>query len=168
MPPNKRCNYRKFAIVSPFRIPFAQLIRDWSPTSTSNDDKSQEFFVLRELQKLQDLAECVKKCNLFKFPKQLSSQCLIQLKIIMKSRGNPKDFSLICLPSKKDLKRNLKLIKLNNHQPIYMEPLLADPNEKERHQLRVQHKKLLKRLRARRVREKRKKQVSFVDFFKPY
>ena len=59
------------------------------------------------------------------------------------------------------MKENLKLIKLNNHEPIYVEPLLADPNEKERQQLRVKHKKLLKRLRSQRVREKRKKQVRF-------
>ncbi|XP_037824147.1 ribonucleases P/MRP protein subunit POP1 [Lucilia sericata] len=159
LPPNKRCNYRKFAIVSPFRIPFQELVRDWRPPNACDNNKvNKEFFVLRERQKLQDLAECVKKCSLFKFPKTLSTQCLIQVKLIMKSRGNPKDFSVICLPTKKDLKRNLKQIKLNNREPVFVEPLLADPNEKERHQLRMQHKKLLKRLRAKRVREKRKKQ----------
>ncbi|KAM7341942.1 POP1 ribonuclease P/MRP subunit [Cochliomyia hominivorax] len=160
LPPNKRCNYRKFAIVSPFRVPFSHLIRDWSSPDQFNMDNngSIQFFVLRERQKLQDIADCVKKCSLSKFPKNLSTECLIQLKVIMKSRGNPKDFSILCLPTKKDLKRNLKQIKLNNNEPIYVEPLLADPNEKERHQLRIQHKKLLKRLRARRVREKRKKQ----------
>lgn len=158
LPPNKRCNYRKFAIVSPFRIPFQQLVRDWNLPNMADDKK--DFFVLRERQKLHDLAECVKKCSLFKFPTNLSTHSLIQIKFTMKSRGNPKDFSLLCLPSKKDLKRNLKQIKLNNQEPVYIEPLLVDPTENERHQLRIQHKKLLKRLRSKRVREKRKKQVS--------
>ncbi|TMW43967.1 hypothetical protein DOY81_010949, partial [Sarcophaga bullata] len=111
-----------------------------------------------ERQKLQDLAECVKRCNLLKFPLDLNSNCLIQIKLTMKCRGNPKDFALLCLPSRKDLKRNLKQIKFNNREPVYIEPLLKDPNEKERCNLRIQHKKLLKRLRAQRVREKRKKQ----------
>ena len=168
LPPNKRCNYRKFAVVSPFRIPLQQLLRDWCPTSpdyTSDENVSKDFFILRERQKLQDLAECVKRCNLLKFPLELNPNCLVQIKLTMKCRGNPKDFALLCLPSKKDLKRNLKQIKFNNREPVYIEPLLKDPNEKERCHLRLQHKKLLKRLRAQRVREKRKKQVCYIIFY---
>lgn len=146
--------------MSPFRIPFPQLVRDWQHSNPSKVNEDEKYFVLRDRQQLENLASCVKKCTLVKFPANLSTQSLIQIKLTMKSRGNPKDFSLICLPTKSDMKRNLKQIKSNNRDPVFVEPPLADPNEKERLQLRIQHKKLLKRLRAKRVREKRKKQVS--------
>ncbi|XP_061402542.1 ribonucleases P/MRP protein subunit POP1 [Musca vetustissima] len=159
LPPAKRCNYRKFAVVSPFRAPFPQLLRDWNTSGSDSDDKKSGFFILRDRSKLQEISECVRKCNLYKFPKDLpTAQCLIQLKISLTSRGNPGDFSLICLPNRKDFKKKCKQIKHRNNEPIYVEPLLADTDEKERKRLRMQHKKLLKRLRGQRVREKRKKQ----------
>uniref|UniRef100_A0A1I8P5Q2 Uncharacterized protein n=2 Tax=Stomoxys calcitrans TaxID=35570 RepID=A0A1I8P5Q2_STOCA len=161
LPPGKRCNYRKFSIVSPFRVPFKQLIRDWDtrvdPMQTV-ETKETDFYILRDRTKLQAIADCVKKCTLHKFPQDLEPQCMIQIKLKLKSRGNPGDFSVICLPNKKDFKKNLKQIVQRNHDPIYVEPLLPDPNEKERKRLRLEHKKQLKRLRSRRVREKRKKQ----------
>ncbi|XP_075167124.1 POP1 ribonuclease P/MRP subunit isoform X2 [Haematobia irritans] len=161
LPPGKRCNYRKFSIVSPFRVPFKQLIRDWDNESialVSSESKTKHFYILRDRKKLQDIAECIKKCTLNKFPKDVAAPCMIQLKFILKSRGNPGDFSLVCLPNRKDFKKNFKRIMRRNHDPVYMEPLLPDPNEKERKHLRNEHKKQLKRLRAQRVREKRKKQ----------
>uniref|UniRef100_A0A1A9WK02 Uncharacterized protein n=1 Tax=Glossina brevipalpis TaxID=37001 RepID=A0A1A9WK02_9MUSC len=154
LPPNKRLNYRKLSILSPFRVPFSQLVRDWKSNTTNAND----FYVLRDRSKLKDIVECIKKSNPRIFPSTLTPECLIQLKLNVKRRGNPNNFSLICLPTKKDFKRNLKLIHLRNNDPVFTEPLLSDPNEKERKKLRVQHKKLLKRLRARRIREKRKKQ----------
>lgn len=75
----------------------------------------------------------------------------------MESRGNIKDFAIICLPTKKDLKLYNKKKISNNHNPI-SEPLTFDKNEKIRKEMRRDHIKLLKRLRRRRVRDKRKKQ----------
>lgn len=41
MPPNKRINYTKFAIASPFNFNWKMLIHDW------NKNDVQDFFVLR-------------------------------------------------------------------------------------------------------------------------
>lgn len=155
LPPNKRVNYRKLSILSPFRAPFSELVRDWNSNTTNAND----FYVLRDRSKLKDVVECIKGLNPAKFPSTLKSECLIQLKLSVKRRGSPNNFSLICLPTRNDFKRNLKRIYLRSNDPVFTERLLSDPNEKERKKLRLQHKKLLKRLRARRIREKRKKQV---------
>ncbi|KAL9915465.1 POP1 ribonuclease P/MRP subunit [Glossina fuscipes fuscipes] len=154
LPPNKRVSYRKLSILSPFRAPFSELVRDWKSDTTNVND----FYVLRDRSKLKDIVECIKRSNPVKFPSSLKSECLIQLRLSVKRRGSPNNFSLICLPIRNDFKRNLKHIYLRSNDPVFTEPLLSDPNEKERKKFRLQHKKLLKRLRARRIREKRKKQ----------
>ncbi|XP_055855952.1 ribonucleases P/MRP protein subunit POP1 [Episyrphus balteatus] len=147
-PPNKRCNYRKNSICSPFKAPLGQLIREWSLT-----DKS--FFILRDKELLKNLHLAISQK---KSLPDLPSSCLIQINLRMKTRGCPGDFAIICLPTNADFKRNLKRIKFEKNDPIYTEPLQKDPNEAERKKLRQNHKKLLKRMRGRRVREKRRKQ----------
>ncbi|KAL9914852.1 ribonucleases P/MRP protein subunit POP1-like [Glossina fuscipes fuscipes] len=155
LPPNKGVSYRKLSILSLFRAPFSELVRDWKSDTTNAND----FYVLRDRSKLTDIVECIKRSNPAKFPSSLKSECLIQLRLSVKRRGSPNNFSLICLPIRNNFKRNLKHISLRSNDPVFTEPLLSDPNEKERKKFRLQHKKLLKRLRARRIREKRKKQV---------
>lgn len=158
-PPNRRQNYQKLAIVSPFRAPFSELLRDWNSSHAAQDNAlTQNFHILRDRALLQKILLHIQgKCKTF--PPEIPSNSLIQLQFCMKSRGNLEDYSLICLPTRDDFKRNLKQIKKSNHEPVFTEPLLPDLAERERKQLRQTHKKLLKRLRARRVREKRKLQV---------
>ncbi|XP_011188370.2 ribonucleases P/MRP protein subunit POP1 [Zeugodacus cucurbitae] len=157
-PPNRRQNYQKLAIVSPFRAPFAELIRDWRTNEAAQSSAvSHNFHILRDRTLLQQLLLHIQgKCKTF--PNEMPDNCLIQLHFRMKTRGNLEDYSLICLPTRGDFKRNLKQIKKTNHEPIFTEPPLPDLVERERKQLRKTHKKLLKRLRARRMREKRKLQ----------
>ncbi|XP_018801055.1 PREDICTED: ribonucleases P/MRP protein subunit POP1 [Bactrocera latifrons] len=157
-PPNRRQNYQKLAIISPFRAPFSELVRDWSSSASAQGNTStQTFHILRDRALLQQLLLHIQgKCKTF--PTEIPENSLIQLHFRMKSRGNLEDYSLICLPTRGDFKRNLKQIKKSNHEPVFSEPLLPDLAERERKQLRHTHKKLLKRLRARRVREKRKLQ----------
>lgn len=147
-PPNKRCNYQKNSICSPFKAPLSQLINEWSPTDNS-------FFILRDRELLKNLNLAI---NQRKSLPDLPSSCLIQINLQMKTRGCPGDFAIICLPTSRDFKQNLKRIKFEKNDPVYTEPLKNDPNEAERKKLRMCHKKLLKQLRGRRVREKRRKQ----------
>lgn len=67
-------------------------------------------------------------------------------------------FSIICLPTKSDLRNNVKNVRQFNNAPILSEPTAHDPHEHERKQMRTKHLMLLKRLRRRRVRVKRKEQ----------
>lgn len=76
----------------------------------------------------------------------------------MVGRGSPGDCAIICVPKPSDLKRDVRMRKVYNNEPIYTEPLRSDPQEQERKRLRVAHQKLLKRLRRRRVRTKKRKQ----------
>ncbi|XP_055906302.1 ribonucleases P/MRP protein subunit POP1 [Eupeodes corollae] len=147
-PPNKRCNYQKNSICSPFKAPLGQLIKEWSP----ND---KHFFILRDKELLKNLNVAIIQRR--PLP-DLPSSCLIQINLRMKTRGCPGDFAIICLPTNSDFKRNLKRIKFEKNDPVYTEPLKSDPKEAERKKLRQSHKKLLKRMRGRRVREKRRKQ----------
>lgn len=150
LPPNKRCNYRKLAIVSPFRAPWEQLVRDWRDKSSTS---AGGFHVLRDRELLQRLHECVRHGH--DFPEQVPDQCLIQIQLRLHSRGRLNDNALICLPTAGDWKRQRKQFKHDEHAPVHSEPPQPDLNERLRKDLRLGHKRQLKRLRARRVREKR-------------
>ncbi|CAD7081256.1 unnamed protein product [Hermetia illucens] len=152
LPPNKRVNYRRLGIASPFECSFKKLVSEWRmPPSAGTED----FHVLREKQLLDDIATALhRNQNLPNLPED----CLVPIYLKMKSRGNPGDFSVICLPKSRDLKHALKQQKFFNKKPVHVEPLHNDCNENTRKKLRKEHKKLLKRLRNRRVREKRRKQ----------
>lgn len=157
LPPNKRPNYTKLSIVSPFKCPWSQLIYDWSsPSSTS-------FFVLRDRIVLEKIRQILQKKS--SQPQVLSiselnlpDSCLIPVHIIMNTRGNPEDFSIICLPKRLDFKQNSHNRQMHDNESVYTEPLKNDANEKMRKELRKNHLALLKRLRGRRVRIKRRKQ----------
>ncbi|XP_067613015.1 ribonucleases P/MRP protein subunit POP1 isoform X2 [Eurosta solidaginis] len=156
-PPNKRHSYKKLAIVSPFRAPFPALIRDWAVYPKQIAEKHSTFHVLRDRTLLQQILLYIQGKSKI-FPNEIPENCLLQLHLRMKSRGSLDDFALICLPTRNDFKRNLKHIKKGNQEPVFTEPLLPDLSEGKRKAIRKAHKKLLKRLRARRVREKRKQQ----------
>lgn len=150
LPPNKRCSYSKFAIASPFKCPFPQLVKEWS-------DNKTDFYVLREkelLEKIQSVLAGKLNLNSIKIPEN----CLIPVYIAMKTRGNIEDNSIICLPKKEDLRRNFKKKQNLENDPVHTEPLRTDKNENDRKALRTQHLRLLKRMRNRRIRAKRKKQ----------
>lgn len=181
-PPNRRPNYNKLAIVSPFRAPFAELIRDWNKKLESSNKnemtinsnslpKKMPFYVLRDRSQLRYLADCLRKLEPLQLPwttmpildnkrqqEHLLANCLIPLKVILKHRGTSfKDFSLICLPEKCDVERYRKLKAHKLNDPIYTEPLCKDEKAGERRRVRMAHKTILKRLRRRRLREKRRK-----------
>lgn len=153
LPPNKRCNYRKLAVVSPFKAPWQSLVRDWNLSPAT---PAKSFYVMRNRGLLQRLDGCVRHRE--PFPDCPTDNCLVQVALRLHTRGSLESNALICLPSSLDWKRHWRQLKQDNQEPVHTEPLLSDVNERLRKQLRLDHKRLLKRLRARRVREKRRLQ----------
>ncbi|XP_037724012.1 ribonucleases P/MRP protein subunit POP1 [Drosophila subpulchrella] len=154
MPPNKRTNYRRLAVVSPFSAPWKYLVRDWSPPSSSASGSS--FYVLRHRQQLEEIAESIRQRR--PLPEPLPEEALVQIQLRLVSRGYVKSNALICLPTAEDHMQRWRQIKRDDQAPVYVEPLQPDLNEQLRKDLRQSHKLKLKRLRSGRVREKRKLQ----------
>lgn len=150
-PPNKRTNFIKMGIASPFQCPFAQLVNEW--------DGNDSFHVLRKRSTLEGLSQVLRGQKTLK-DLDIPAEALIPVSLSMDSRGTPGNFGIICLPNKRDIKNSLTQKYQKNRGPIYVEPAIKDDDEKERKMLRTDHKKLLKRLRNRRVRAKRKLQAT--------
>uniref|UniRef100_A0A182UDJ4 Uncharacterized protein n=1 Tax=Anopheles melas TaxID=34690 RepID=A0A182UDJ4_9DIPT len=152
-PSNKRVNYTKLAIASPFLCPWTQLVQEWNKAS----DGPLPFFVLRDQEALAKLRLALeRKFNVHSIG--LPPAALIPVLLTLKTRGNPGDNALICLPLRTDFRTNRQNRLATVHGPVYVEPAHPDPHGKERTVLRAQHLKTLKRLRNRRVRQKRRLQ----------
>lgn len=155
MPPNKRTNYRKLAVVSPFTAPWRHLVRDWR-ASFSSASEGSSFYVLRHRQQLEEIVESIRHRS--PLPQTLPDDAIIQIQLQLLSRGHVKDNALICLPTAADHKKRWRQLKHNDQAPVHVEPTQPDLNEQLRKELRQSHKLKLKRLRSRRVREKRRLQ----------
>lgn len=153
LPQNKRPNYNKLSINSPFKCLWSQLINDWN----NNNDGVSDFYVLRDPVHLQMIQRSLDSCSPIGAI-DLPTNCLVPITLTMDTRGTLENNSLICLPKPGDLKRDARKKRNFDNAPVHEEPLRADANEKERKTLRANHLKLLKRLRRRRVRVKRRKQ----------
>ncbi|KAH8374192.1 hypothetical protein KR200_004455 [Drosophila serrata] len=156
LPPNKRTNYRKLAVASPFSAPWKHLVRDWRSSDAPAASGSMGFYVLRHRQQLEAIAECLKRRQ--PLPEPLPEEAIIQIQLRLVARGHVKDNALICLPTAADYKKRWRQLKRDEAAPVHVEPSLPDLNERERKELRQSHKLKLKRLRAQRVREKRRLQ----------
>uniref|UniRef100_A0A182STI4 Uncharacterized protein n=1 Tax=Anopheles maculatus TaxID=74869 RepID=A0A182STI4_9DIPT len=153
-PNNKRVNYTKLAIVSPFRCPWTQLVREWH---TTPDAPERPFFVLRDQEALAKLKLALnRKFNIHSIG--LPPDALVPVLLTLKTRGNPGDNAIICLPNRSDFRTNQQNRLSSVHGPVYVEPARKDPHGTERLTLRAQHLRTLKRLRNRRVREKKRLQ----------
>lgn len=152
-PPNKRQNYLKSSIASPFKCPWPQLLREWC---TASDSAEQQFYLLRDKNKLHEVEQFLagKGGNV----KNFDENCLIPVSISLSGRGNVNKYAIICLPKKQDIRENGKNRANFTLKPIVTEPIAKDTNEVQRKQLRLNHLMMLKRLRRRRVRVKRKQQ----------
>uniref|UniRef100_A0AAG5DL70 Uncharacterized protein n=1 Tax=Anopheles atroparvus TaxID=41427 RepID=A0AAG5DL70_ANOAO len=161
-PHNKRVNYTKLAIASPFRCPWSQLVHEWSSKRATEGNNSVspdegQLFVLRDQEALAKLRlALVRKFNVHSIG--LPAQALVPLLLTLKTRGNPGDNALICLPKREDFRANKTNRSTEQHGPVYTEPLRTDPHAPERKALRAQHLRTLKRLRGRRVRDKKRRQ----------
>ncbi|XP_020293800.1 ribonucleases P/MRP protein subunit POP1 isoform X2 [Pseudomyrmex gracilis] len=154
-PPNRRVNYTKFGISSPFSCDWKILTREWSG--------AENFYVLRNRELLLHL-----RASICPYTKNKNSQlvqkiqfdfqdiekyknCLICVYVSMIGRGLPKKFAIICVPTAEDL----KTFENDKKWTGPVEKHHVDPNEKSRKILRKNHLTLLKRLRRQRVRQKR-------------
>lgn len=158
-PPNKRINFTKFGISSPFFCDWKNLMKGWSDVD--------DFYILRDLEFLLFLQEsiCLQSSSknksrnyLFARARQIDirslneyKNCLVRIKVSMMGKGSPKEFAIVCMPTSDDLE------KLSNDcrwtGPV--EKCHADPNENCRRVSRKSHLMLLKRLRRQRVRQKK-------------
>lgn len=175
LPPNRRPNYVKLSVISPFRAPFSSLIRDWNrqlKTNTTQNNKMKlssmkqnpAFYVLRNRFQLRDLADSLRTMKPLQTLQErygngfLQENCLIPIKVTLKHRGTSfKDFSMLCLPERCDLERYNALKLHESNEPIFTEPLKKDPKTDERRRIRMAHKLHLRRLRRHRLREKRQR-----------
>ncbi|XP_050091315.1 ribonucleases P/MRP protein subunit POP1 [Anopheles aquasalis] len=158
-PNNRRVNYTKLAIASPFRCPWQQLVQEWnrSKEEMGSDTSPTQFFVLRDRDALAKLRLAFeRKFNLRSI--NLPPDALVPLLLTLKTRGNPGENALICLPKREDFRANRVARIGGDHSPVYTEPLRKDPHEHERKKLRTEHLRTLKRLRRQRVREKKRRQ----------
>ena len=178
-PPDKRPNHVKLGITSPFICSWDILVNDWSQRTSENLAMSSKienqpsscnikFFVLRNRKKLECLKAVISSLNVknvrqnsqnaCNFPELAvmfpgcSDCCLVPVTIRMCGRGSPADRAIICLPSEADVDNMSR----NPRDTGPTEQLHTDEHQTERKELRTEHKKLLKRLRRKRVREKRK------------
>lgn len=152
-PPNRRINYQKLSIASPFRCPWSELVDEWSAKNTCGSI----FYVLREAEKLQQIDKCLsQRQNIDAL--ELPVNCLIPVSIDVAGRGSAEKFTIICLPKGCDLKREQRMKRDLVNEPICTEPVREDIRAYDRKEFRMKHLQLLKRLRRRRVRKKRLQQ----------
>ncbi|XP_072754555.1 ribonucleases P/MRP protein subunit POP1 isoform X4 [Anoplolepis gracilipes] len=155
-PPNRRVNFVKFGIHSPFFCDWKNLTKGWSDV--------EDFYVLRNrelLSLLQTGIHPVKRKNAKSKSTAQNTQfnfqdfdeyknCLVHVQLSMVGKGSPKKFAIICMPTHEDMEKfeNKKWV-----GPV--EKCHTDPNEKSRKILRKNHLALLKRLRRQRVQRKK-------------
>lgn len=157
-PPNRRVNFTKLGITSPFFCDWKKLMKDWSNT--------EDFYVLRDRALLLLLranislqsparnnnTRCLTVQSAEADLRELDARknCLIRVQVSMET-GSPKEFAIICVPTSEDLKR------LENDKkwtgPV--ERCHVDSNEATRKISRKKHLLLLKRLKRQRVRRKK-------------
>lgn len=143
IPPNKRTNYNKYAIVSPFNFNWKLLVGEWI------GKKVDAVRVLRDRKLLNEIRELLtRKTTTKNSGFDFQFDYIVPVKLKIQHKGCPKQFSIICLPKAGDLER----------EPI--EPQCEDVNQMKRKQLRREHKKLLQTLKKRRKRAKNQGKVS--------
>lgn len=166
-PSNRRVNFMKLGISSPFFCEWRLLMKEWSG--------ADNFYVLRDrkiLTQLQTIIssfeskECKHKRKIpttgINLQDTLNNEnCLVRVKISVLNKGFPKPFAMICVPTNEDLEK----LKNNKHWSGPVEKLNKDPNESCRKKLRKNHLLLLKRLRRQRVRHQKALEKKISDTF---
>lgn len=155
-PPNRRVNFVKLGISSPFFCEWKLLMKEWVG--------AEEFCVLRNRRLLQLLRENLsqeaykRKCN--KSSSHVSNNIqnafednnyLVRVKVTILKKGCPKRFAMISMPNDEDIEKFRK----NETWSGPVEKLNVDPNEKVRKTLRKNHSAFLKRLKRQRIRYKK-------------
>lgn len=157
-PPNRRVNFTKFGITSPFFCDWKLLIKEWSGT--------EDFYVLRDRTLLLFLQTGIRlqsstKNNNTRYSNIQTTQvdpqdldrhknCLVRVKVSM-PKGVPNEFAIICIPTSEDLRK----LESDKRWIGPEEQCHIDSNEATRKISRKNHLLLLKRLRRQRIRQKK-------------
>lgn len=156
LPPNKRTNYIKFGITSPFFCEWNLLMKEWT--------NADNFYILRNREVLATLSSKMRTEALEKQEVTTDNStvdldhfienknCYVPIRITVQGKGVPKDFSIICLPNNEDLNKFRKNEKWRG--PV--ESFKVDSNEELRKTSRKDHLAHLKRLKRQRTRAKKK------------
>jgi len=153
LPPQMRVNYIKLGFQTPFHCPWDVLCNEWALSSDCN-------FVLRNtkiLNRLQNLTLRLKeKIDVHNLETDFPNlqYCLVPIIIYVSQKGVLKSNSHICLPTSNDLSDIGSKSFLGPKEKIH-----KDLNAFKRKVYRLEHKKLLRSLRRKRVAEKRKRNV---------
>ncbi|CAL7943211.1 unnamed protein product [Xylocopa violacea] len=142
-PPNRRVNFVKLGISSPFFCEWKILMREWADT--------EEFFVLRNRKLLQLLQKSLTQETTIMQDAFDNKNCLIRVKVSVLKKGCPKRFAVICMPTTKDMQKFMNNKKWSG--PV--EKLNIDPNETVRKTSRKNHLTFLKQLKRQRIRYKK-------------
>ncbi|KAI4496988.1 hypothetical protein M0802_007936 [Mischocyttarus mexicanus] len=152
-PSNRRINFTKFAISSPFYCQWHILMKEWSG--------KEDFYVLRNrkiITQLQMIFSAFQSRNR-KLPASTlnlddtlnNENCLIRVRITTVNKGCLRTFAIICEPTDLDI----ETIMNDRHWSGPVEKLNKDPNESKRKNLRKNHLLLLKRYKKQRIRHRK-------------
>lgn len=156
LPPDKRPNYIKLGVVSPFFHHWQRLLQDWHPAH-----EEQDMYVIRNRNQLEYLRSTLtrsKTAEQYTFSECDKAFGLVLVGVEMCGRGTLNEGSMICVMAKKDIKLSKNKSGLGPTEPLHQ-----DENEEKRKTLRESHLTQLKRLRKKRVRAKRMLEEN--DFF---
>ncbi|XP_015190364.1 PREDICTED: ribonucleases P/MRP protein subunit POP1 [Polistes dominula] len=152
-PSNRRVNFTKFAISSPFYCQWNILMKEWSG--------KEDFYILRNRTTLNQLQMNLSSIKSKKRKIPISKinlddalnneNCLIRVRISTVNKGCLRTFAIICEPTDSDLQQ----LKNNKRWSGPTEKLNKDPNESRRKILRKNHLLLLKRYRKQRIRHRK-------------
>lgn len=158
-PPNRRVNFIKLGVPSPFYCEWKVLTKEWS-------GGDENYYILRDLPLLLNLKRALTNSILDStelLEKLKTAQnCLVRIKITLLNKGCPKKFAMICLPTAEDI----EIYEKNKRWSGPVEKLNKDPNESKRKNLRRNHLMLLKRCRRKKVSDKKtymKKLVKIIN-----
>lgn len=139
MPPQKRPNFLRLGIASPFLCPWESLFRNRRQDSESRLQGNHQFFVLRDKKKLVWLNEMLSKDRKLARPcDEEEAKCLVAVSIESYDKGRPLDMALICLPTEQDL------VNLQNSGTAPVEKIHVDENKEKRKDFRRKQKSMVK------------------------
>lgn len=144
-PFNKRPNYIKLAIASPFLSPWRQLTKEWQ-------GQPDRMHVVRDRISLESIQLYLSgKRKHISLDFESADSALVPITFRMTGRGNPGPNSIICLPEIAD--------NVLSKAPVHTEPLKKDPFEVRRKKCRKVHLQLLAKMRRKRLKAKRELQM---------
>ncbi|XP_060861547.1 ribonucleases P/MRP protein subunit POP1 [Metopolophium dirhodum] len=153
LPPQMRVNYIKLGFQTPFHCPWDILCNEWMLDS-NNKFVLRNIKVLTQLQNLTlNLKEKIDVNNLKSEFADLQT-CLVPIRLELSQKGILKPNSHVCLPTLDDLSN---VGDKSNLGPL--EKMHKDLNAFKRKIYRLEHKKLLRSLRRKRVLEKKKRNI---------